>query len=374
VILPKLISIDTSVFGVIAKDYYSQNKKKSEKAHQVISHLNNEGYVPFLSFHHIREILQHQDDEVVFNRWSLIKKFPTVAWICSSVDENVLGSIVDLHELEVRLLLENKSDHLEKFANLVKSKYIKYSSGEEFIEHFELLYCQVRELGMIDIQRGKEIESLSHVRSKDVDNTRLSELFDSKLRTPEETKEFMKQFESDLVESLTREGDEKLSDPQDVAKSFVNEVLDEGEKLYSSNLTLYESFVKSAGVRLDQVTPKTTVGELGYLGVYNQKVKQILESLGVPEEREVELSPSEQISWIIWKHMDKAMKSGKRASGSNMEDRHMGILALFTDIFTADKRVHEYFRRLSRSEPSIYARMGEVVKLSKYSDLVAICS
>ncbi len=151
-------------------------------------------------------------------------------------------------------------------------------------------------------------------------------------------------------------------------------MLGEGKKLYSSDLPLYESTIKAAGVELEQVTPKTTVGELGYLGVYNKKVRQILDSLGIPERREVELSPGEQISWTIWKHMDKAMKSEKRASGSNMEDRYMGILALFVDIHTADKRVHEYFRRLSRSEPSIYARMGKIVKLSKYSDLLPICS
>jgi len=374
VVLPKLISIDTSVLGDIAKDYYSRNRKRSEKAHQVISHLNSKGYIPLLSFHHIKEILQYKDDEVVFNRWSLIKKFPTVAWICSSRDENVLGSIVDLHELEIKLLLENKNDHLERFTNLVKSKYIKYSSGLEFIDHFESLYCQIRDLGMIDIQRGKEIESLTHVRSKNVDNTKLSDLFDSRLRTPEETRAFMRQFQSNLVESLIQVGDKKLSDPQSVAESFVDEVLVEGEQLYSSKQPLYESFVKLAGVRLDQVTPKTTVGELGYLGVYNQKVRQLLYSLGIPEEREVELVPNEQISWVIWKHMDKAMKSDKRASGSNMEDRHMGILALFSDIFTADRRVHEYFRRLSKSESSIYAQMGKVVKLSKYSDLEAICS
>ncbi len=373
-ILPKLISIDTSVFGIIAKDYYSRNNKRSEKAHQVVSHLNSKGYIPLLSFHHIREILQYQDDEVVFNRWSLIKKFPTVAWICSIKDENVLGSIVDLHELEIQLLLENKNDHLARFTDLVRSKYIKYSSGEEFVEHFEPLYCQIRDLGMIDIQRGKEIESLTHVRSKNIDNTKLFELFDSRLRTPQEVRAFMREFESNLVESLKQVGDAKLTSPQSVAKSFVDEVIAEGKQLYSSEQPLYESFVKLAGVRLDQVTPKTTVGELGYLGVYNQKVRQLLGFLGIPEEKEVELLPKEQISWIIWKHMDQAMKSDKRASGSNIEDRHMGILALFTNIFTADRRVHEYFRRLSKSEPSIYAQMGKIVKLSKYSDLEAICS
>jgi hypothetical protein len=176
VILPKLISIDTSVFGDIARDYFSKNQKRRGKAHKTIAHLKNEGFVPLLSFHHIREILQHGDDGVVFDRWSLIKKFPTVAWVCCSTDENVLGSIVDLHAIEIKLLLESQNSNLERYVEEVKGKYIKYTSGEDFIEHFEPLYCQLREMGMIDATRGKEIESLSHVRSKDVDIVILFEI------------------------------------------------------------------------------------------------------------------------------------------------------------------------------------------------------
>jgi hypothetical protein len=184
----------------------------------------------------------------------------------------------------------------------------------------------------------------------------------------------MGQFKTQLVESLIREGDGKLSNPENVAKSFVQEVEAEGRSLYSSNLPLYESFIKLSGVRLEQVTPQTTVGELGYLGIYNQKVNVILESLGIPKEREAELSPNEQIGWVIWKHMDKAMRNENRAHGSNIQDKHMGILALFVDVYTVDKRVHEYFRQLSQKEPNVFSRLGKVIKLSNYLELATICS
>jgi hypothetical protein len=152
----------------------------------------------------------------------------------------------------------------------------------------------------------------------------------------------------------------------------VQTVLNEGQQLYSTDLSLYEAFIQKFGVRLDQVTSNTTVGQLGYIGIYNEKVRQILESLGISKAREVELSPKSQATWIIWEHLDKAMRREIRAHGSNIQDKHMGVLALFCDIFTADRRVHEYFIQFSRKQPEIFDCLGNIIKLSSYIDLERI--
>jgi hypothetical protein len=369
VILPKLISIDTSIFGEIAKDYYSKDRMKSDVAANVISHLIKQGLTPFISFHHVQETLQHENDEVVFERWSLIKKFPTVAWMCSYDDENVLGSIFDIHKMEINNLLENPQCGVEGLFGEFRNKYVKYSSGKDFVDKFEAIYCEIRDCGMIDIQRSKEIESLSHIRDKGVDSTKLSELFDYRLRSPNEVEAFLPQYEKQTRGALESHGDKKLLDPAAVAKAFVQEVKTDGRALYSYNSSLYEAFVKNAGVRLDQVTPETTVGELGYLGIYNSKVKQIIESLGLPEGEAIKLPPERQTTWVIWEYLDRAMKYEQRAQGSNILDKHMSILALYVDIFTVDKRVKEYFRQLARRYPVLSDCFKNIVKLSHYSDL-----
>lgn len=371
-ILPKLISIDTSIFGDMAKDCFSRNKNRSDKACHVISYLNEEGYIPFLSFHHVQEILQHQDANVVFERWSLIKKFPAVAWLGGFNGENILGSLFDIHQLEIKLLLENQKNGLNWLIEEVRGKHIKYMSGEDFVTQFESLYCELRAIGGIDVQRSKQIESLSHVRNKQVDNSRLSDLFKSRLKKPSDVKEFMIRLQVQIAQSLELNGDGKLLDPQNVAMNFVQDVLKEGQQLYLTDLPLYEAFIQNCGIRLDQVTPKTTVGQLGYIGIYNKKVRQILESLGVPDEREVDLSPKMQASWVIWEHLDKAMRKEKQAHGSNMQDKYMGVLALFVDIFTVDRRVHEYFIQLSRKEPVLSSHLGRIIKLGSYSELLRI--
>jgi len=365
-----LISIDTSIFGKLARDYFCDDKAKNQNASETIAYLNENGFVPFISFHHIQEILQHENERVVFRRWSLINKFPIVAWMCSYEDSKILGSIFDIHQLEVKHLLENKNRTFDELISHFKTRLVQYSTGEEFVTIFEPVYCQLRDLGLVDIQRSKEIESLSHVRDKEVDKIKLTQLNHSMLKNPEEVRSYMAKYEKDLSSLLEDKGDSKLKNHKSVASKFVTEVENVGQALYSdSSPSLLEAFVLNSGVRMDQITSKTTVGDLGYLAIYNSKLSHILESLKIPLERARELSPEKHTTWVIWECLDKIMKNENMAHGSNMVDKHMSILALYVDVFTVDKRVKEYFRQLARKKSVLSGYFNNIVKLSSYSDL-----
>ena len=255
-ISPKLISIDTSIFGKLAKDFYSGNIKKSNNAVDVIRFLNESGLIPFITIHHIQEILQHENKGVVFRRWSLISKFPTVAWLCSFEDSRVLGSIYDIHQLEVEHLLESSAPDFSVLRNKFKENLIQYCSGESFVERFEQVYSEACRLGYMGVARSKEIESISHLQDKKINDTKLSELNNSVLKTPEEVMSYMSEYEKELVSNLESRGDIKLEDSSKTASEFVEGVVSGAQPLYAStSASLYESFVRNAGVRMDQVPP-----------------------------------------------------------------------------------------------------------------------
>ncbi|WP_375750028.1 hypothetical protein [Vibrio sp. HN007] len=364
-----LISIDTSIFGDIAKDYFSTSEVLRRKAKSTVDHLIVNGYIPFVTYHHILEILQHEDINTVLNRWSLFTEFPYVAWLSSHDPNAGLGSIIDVHKVEVSLTLAGEGNDINLLAKAVEASLIQYTKGSEFVERFQDLYMNVRELGIPHSQRDKEIESIGHVRDKEVDKIKLSSLFDSSLRSPNDMLKSMQQFESNLCKSLQISGDPKLTDVEEVATNFIREVLNNSIDLFSTDMSLYEAFVLSAGVRLDQVTPNTSIGQLGNIAAYNQQVKVILSSLGLPEELERKLPYKSQITWEIWDHFESAMKYEKFAHGSNMQDKHMCVFAIVTDVFTVDKRVCEYFRQLTRKNKSLVSVFDSVVKVSHYSKL-----
>lgn len=167
-ILPRLISIDTSIFGKLTKDYYSKNKQKSDKAKDVVKFLNENGLIPFITIHHIQEILQHENRGVVFERWSLISMFPTIAWMCSFEDSRAIGSIYDIHQLEVEHLLKAPDSEFEVLRKKFRDRLIQYCTGESFVERFKYLYSEILRMGYLDSKRSKEIESLSHLQDKKI--------------------------------------------------------------------------------------------------------------------------------------------------------------------------------------------------------------
>lgn len=369
-IIPKFISLDTSIFGEMAKDYFSKDVLKAKKAKDVVSKINESGFIPFFTFHHIQELIQYENTGIVRKRWSLIGKFHTVAWMCSYDDETVLGSVVDINKLEVISNIESEDFEIGRLRSIVRKRLVQYCSGSEFIARFESAYMGIRKLGFIDLNRNKELESLSHIQDKKINSMRLLELLNSKLRSKDELIKHLIHLEKNTVSGLQLRGDKNLANANQSARYFVQEVMKHASSLYSdSNANLYESFVHSAGVRLDQVSPNTSVGEFGYISIYNKKTQIILESLGLPSEIELKLAPQKSGVWLIWRYLDEAMKNEEKAHGSNIIDRDLSVLALVVDIFTVDRRVKEYFRQLSKKNPLLGDSFSRIDKLSTYVDL-----
>lgn len=368
----KLISIDTSIFGDIAKDYFSDNEVLRSKAKKTVDHLVANGYIPFVTYHHILEILQHEDTGTVLNRWSLFQQFPYVAWLSSHDPNAGLGSILDIHKIEVLLTLDGLGKNTDLLIQTVEESLVNYSKGTEFVELFQSLYMSIRDLGIPYSQRDKEIESICHVRDKAIDKIKLSSLFDYQLRNPTDLMESLKAFENNLCKHLQTSGDQKLSNPSEVAANFTRDLLQSSAGMFSNDISVYEAYVRSSGVRLEQVSSNTTIGQLGSIAVYNQQLKIVLNSLGLPEYLEKQVPYRSQITWEIWDHFETAMKFEKFAHGSNMQDKHMCVFALFTGVFTVDKRVCEYFNQLTRKNKALSSFLGSVVKVSHYSNLEAL--
>lgn len=211
----KLISIDTSIFGDIAKDYFSDNEVLRSKAKKTVDHLVVNGYIPFVTYHHILEILQHEDTGTVLNRWSLFQQFPYVAWLSSHDPNAGLGSILDIHKIEALLTLDGLGKNTDLLIQTVEESLVNYSKGTEFVEIFQSLYMSIRDLGIPYSQRDKEIESICHVQDKAIDKIKLSSLFDYQLRNPTDLMESLKAFENNLCKHLQTSGDQKLSNPSE---------------------------------------------------------------------------------------------------------------------------------------------------------------
>lgn len=369
-ILPKVIAIDTYVYEKVAKDFYSRDSGRYKRALSFIDFITNNGLIPFFSLHHLEEILQHENDMIVQDRLSFIRKFPAVAWLKSVNNSGIVGSILDIQGMELKRIIETPDIKIPDLISEVWKELIQYSSGEEFLDRFEDLLWQLRESYPFETQSKKITASISHVVNDKTGKEKLEELKLSELRTFEEAQSIGGLFRKSLESKLIKRGDKKLEKTKQVAADFVSEVMRKGAKMYENNDdSLYESFLQLFDVNLQEVNSDTTIEDLGYLATYKKKLKIVAESLGLEVDKVLSIPQQALPSWVIWLELDKILKKQDCAEGSSITDKYMAILSLYVDILVVDKRFKEYFKQLKSKRLSISEHINKVVSLSSYDKL-----
>lgn len=369
-ILPKIIAIDTYVYEKVAKDFYSRDSGCYKRALSFIDFIITNGLIPFFSLHHLEEILQHENDMIVQDRLSCIRKFPAVAWLKSVNNSGIVGSILDIHGMELKRIIEAPDIKIPDLISEVRKELIQYSSGEIFLNKFEDLLWQIRKSYPFETQVKKIIASISHVVNDKMGKVKLEELKSSELRTFEESQSIGGLFQKSLESKLIKRGDKKLEKINQVAADFVSKVMREGARLYKNNDdSLYERFLQSFDVNLQEVNSDTTIEDLGYLATYKKKLKIVAEYLGLEVDKVLGIPQHALPSWVVWLELDKILKKQERAEGSSITDKYMAILSLYVDILVVDKRFKEYFKQLKSKRLSISEHINKVVSLSSYDKL-----
>lgn len=370
IIVPKLIAIDTSILGKVAKDYSSQTHSRRNKALKFLTTITDRGLIPFFCMHHFQEILQHDNDSVVNSRLSLIKRFPQVAWVKSLSPEGLVGSIIDVQGTEISKLINDPDISIEALVAEIRQELILYSSGESFMNAIEEKLLFLRNLNAFETHKSKAISSISHVRNPNIDNLKLSELHRSQLKSPSEVDESMKLLRETLKQELHTRGDRKLENQDETIDQFLELVLKGGLKMYEPNQdSLYKKFISSSGIEKHEVDENWTVAELGDYSIFKEKIKIIARSFNFDLNKALKIPPSVIPSWFIWVELDKKTREEKFAAGSNIIDKYLASLAFYADILIVDKRVKEYFKQITQKHERFSFINNHIIKLSKYEIL-----
>lgn len=371
IIKPKLIAIDNSILGKISKDYYCKNLDKQKKAFEFIKNIKQQGLVPIFCFHHIAEILQHENKKVVFNRLSLISKFPQVAWV-KSVSQNMsIGSINDIQGTEIQKIVASPDISISELIEAVRNELILYSTGSSFSEMIKPECDVIRGLNLIDTQKSKAVDSISHVRDPNIDNIKLSVLKKSRLKTTDEVQSSFSKLKKQYLSELHERGDKKLKEHNGVVSNFLYSVWECGEELYKQQSnSLYSNFLNAIGIDPKYVNENWTIDELGYFSIFRKKLNVITRSFSLNEDVVLQYPLSTFPSWHIWVELDKRIRKEKYAYGSNIIDKYLGAFSLYADILVVDKRIKEYFKQIIRKDDRFALLKGKVVKSSNYSEIL----
>ncbi len=368
---PKLIAIDNSILAKVEKDYHSRDLARQQKAIEFIKNITRQGYLPIFCFHHIEEILQHENEHVVSKRLSLIKKFPSVAWIRSVSQKIPIGSIIDIQGGEIQKISKNPDITLPELIEHVRKELISYSTGPEFIEIIQPVCDVIQQLKLLDIQKGKAVDSISHIRDPQIDKIKLSALKTGQLKNQNEVSSSFKHLKNNYLSELEKRGDKNLRDHEGAISNFLQSVWGYGEELYKQpSDSLYKNFLNTFGVDEKHVDENWTIGDLGYFAIFMKKLTVILEAFHLDKDTVLKLPLSKYPSWHIWVELDKCIrKQENEAHGSNIIDKYLASFSLYADMLIVDKRIKECFNQIIRREDRFSILKEKVVKESDYSKL-----
>jgi hypothetical protein len=348
-IRPILVSLDTSTLGNLARD-----TDRDRHADQVTDLLNCGVILPFLSFHHVLELYQHNDRDIRLRRAQYLKSLKLIAFQKTTEDAPNIGDIVDLQSEEIMALVHAPGLALESVVNVVRAKVISgVCSGREFLEAYGELWDLLRSTGIMNHfeHKGAEIESIARKAPGDR-IAKLPKPGEYKLRDEADVEAIFSKMLIWLTQQLREKGDRRVNDPEGSAMAFLTRVYREGKLMWTSNGSdpFLEVVSHLYGVDPERLPSKPTIEDVGYEAIFLTRMSVVEERLQLPAGTLVKTIRQEMVpSWRIWRSLDHMMRTSK-AAGSNMGDRFHACYAPYVEWLQVDKRIREFFRQAAQKD------------------------
>ncbi len=162
---PKTVCPDTFTWAKLARDV-----ARDDDARALLTRLKNTRILPYLTWHHIAELLHYGDEDAVRQRIALLKDLPFVGFLRHPEPQAYVGSILDLRDAEIaQLLTDSKLSHLEIVERVKPLATNGFASGLQLCSDNEEWWTIYREDFAPDVQRRQaEISALTHFPNADL--------------------------------------------------------------------------------------------------------------------------------------------------------------------------------------------------------------
>lgn len=337
----------------------------SQTALDLHDRLLRSGRVPFLSMHHLEELLVVDDPVNARARVTFLRSLPLVAWMQTRGNVG-LGGIVDILAAEA-VAYDAGREGIADIRDHVRMSLMRHGPGEGAVGAGEWNWEVVRHVMRERRAHVGMVAALSGMRSMD-DTQTVGELCRRSIRTPAEREEMLSALhKAAFVRSKIADTRRSDAEAFEFANDFVARVFAQmpAHDVPVRQL-LIDSYLKQ-GLDEHEVSDDRTIAELSTLGTFRSQLRVVAEKTGLPFERLKRVKMESLPSWRIADALGRHGQKRARKPGSDVHDQHLAALAAYTDIFFVDKRTLEDFRRVCQKEPGLAALFGEIRKASDFS-------
>lgn len=366
---PRFVALDSSHLGDIARDHASIDSDRKRAARDFQRAFDAGSNVLLLCWHHIQELLSHQDERVIAERVAYLRSLPFVASIRSAREDNIIGGIIDVQSIEVRAAFSAPAMDAVEIRRAVAPGLLRVGSGVEIIRAFLEVWPVLKSELAQRQERDREIVAISRSGFAEVSHLKVADLLRGKLRPPDEILQRLRGMHDALSQDIKSRGDRRLSDAEGVSATFLESV-----RRFSMDTLSHDNpglqILEANGIDISDIDESTTVGDIGTLAVFRGKLRVINQLTRLPwDELKATVSARRLPSQIIQSGVDRFRPDGKEWKGSDLNDTHLSCLAAYADVTYVDKRTHEAVRMARDKIPGFIALVHRVEKADHYSKI-----
>lgn len=368
---PRLVVLDSSQLGELARDAASHDRARRRKALRFMPSLLARGWLPLLSLHHIEELLQHDNEQVVDNRLSYLWNLDFVAWIGDAEPDSSAGSVVMLMAAEALTAHRYLTAEAVEVRNLTRDRVIYTGPSTSAVPAAFAHWREFREEFKEHQVRTRRVAAIARWRPTPIGNMRLGELLQLPTRSQIDIDRRINGLQGRLTQEIATRGDKRIADPRAMAAEFFAEVRCNATGLNSgSHVPGALQILQAAGVDVDTVDPNTTFDQLMERVMFENQLRVATEGHGLSWEAIKRTVTQDRLPVSVITHtMRMYGQDQPERKGSEVTDIHLLALAPYADVSYVDKRTLEGVRRGRRSAPTFDRLLNDVRKASSYDEV-----
>lgn len=368
IFVPKIIAPDTSHWNSWIDAGTSTNLEERNKAALFYDQLIESGRIPFLSWHHLEEMLSIENEGKALSRVKYIQKLPFIAWM-RLAESPLPGGITDVLAAEAIAFINGHKSLLTIRDNVKKTTF-KTGPANNVLGEDISLWKIVREHLLEGKRTQNMIPPLSDYKPFDDDRT-IGEISRESIRDYKSAADVIYHNRNQLHDRFFRHNKKtELSEAGAMADEFTSQVLELSPRPNETVRDLLTRTLLSMGLDTDEIHDDSKLSNLMELGVLRKQLLAVSDSARISRNDLKKIPLNTLPSRVI----DSAFKlySQKRLDrpGSDLIDRYLATMAVYVDVVYTDKRTSEDLKRVLHKEKNLNELFGEVKKASNYLGLL----
>lgn len=370
---PHFVVLDTAHWAGLVADVTSNDREKRRAALVYIPNLIERGWLPLICWHHVEELLQHGDDQVVDNRLRYLRSQPLLAWIRPLDPEAGLGSVLDILRAEASAALRLPEADAIRVRDVVKKDLIAVGTGVDAIPEIFRDWRLLRDALSEHQQNNRRVAAIARWRATDIDNKPISELLGKTARNPNDAARVLDHLRKNLKNEIATRGDKRIPDAAAMATEFIDQVVRDnqaGSEDFEDDPVI--RILRSAGLQSEDIDLSATFGETMDFLTFQNRLRIATQGFNVPWSTLSRSVTQRQLPVIVIEEaMRRHAQDQKERKGSELNDTHLLCLAPYADMTYVDKRTLENLRR-ARSKISLLDQLlGGVARANDHAEVAA---